>query len=160
MSEDFPPRLFATDAEVRHLGEGLLACALTRAEWTHEAHLASCVWLLVERPDIVPERDLPAIIRRFNESVGGINDDKQGYHETITQCFIIGARQVLARTDESLPLREKVNALLMMPEGRRVWPLAFYSRERLFSVEARLVFVPPDQAPLPASITEAERYRG
>lgn len=160
MREDFAPRLFASDAEVRHLGEGLLACTLTRAEWTHEAHLASCLWLLVERPDIVPERDLPAIIRRFNESIGGINDDMQGYHETITQCFIIGARQVLGRTDEALPLWQKVNTLLMMPEGRRDWPLAFYSRDRLFSVEARLVFVAPDRTPLPASITEAERYRG
>ena len=33
--------------------------------------------------------------------------------------------------------------------GRRDWPLRFYSRERLFSVEARRTFVPPDLAALP-----------
>ena len=143
------PRLFADDAAVRHIGEGLLACALERPSWTHEAHLGACLWLIVERPDIVAERDLPDLIRRFNESVGGVNDATQGYHETITQCFIRGVRSYLGRTDETLPLAAKVNGLLLAPEGQRGWPLAFYSPERLFSVEARLGLVEPDLAPLP-----------
>jgi hypothetical protein len=42
------------------LGERMLACTLPRAEWTHEAHLATCAWLILERPDITPERDLRA----------------------------------------------------------------------------------------------------
>jgi hypothetical protein len=37
-----------------------------------------------------------------------------------------------------------VNALLLSDRGRRDWPLRCYSPERLFSVEARLGFVPPD----------------
>ena len=148
---DYEPRLFADDAAIRRIGEGLLACTLTRPEWTHEAHIASCCWLLVERPDIVPERDLPALIRRFNESVGGINSDTEGYHETITQTFIRGVRAFLGRTDAALPLVEKVNALLRAPEGRRDWPLRFYSPERLFSKEARLACIAPDVAPLPVA---------
>jgi hypothetical protein len=151
MTEDHEPRLFASDGEVRHIGEGLLACRLGRAEWTHEAHLAASLWLLVERPDILPERDLPDIIRRFNESVGGINDATQGYHETITQCFIRGVRIFLVRVDGTLPLVEKVNALLAAREGQRDWPFRFYSRDRLFSVEARLGRCEPDLAPLPLS---------
>jgi hypothetical protein len=145
---DHSPRLFADDEAVRHIGEGLLACALERPEWTHEAHLAACLWLLVERPDILPERDLPSLIRRFNESVGGVNDETQGYHETITQCFIKGVRHYLGRTDVTLPLAAKVNGLLLSPEGRRGWPLGFYSQERLFSVEARMGLVEPDLKPL------------
>ena len=159
MSEHHPPRLFAGDAEVRHVGEGLLACALAREEWTHEAHLGSCAWLIIERPDILPERDLPGIIRRFNESLGGINDETHGYHETITQCFIIAARAALARSDPALPLHARANALLRAREGRRDWPLHLYSTARLFSVPARLGFVAPDLRPLPASITDPERYR-
>jgi hypothetical protein len=149
MTEDHGPRLFAGDEEIRHIGEGLLACRLARPEWTHEAHLASCLWLLAERPDILPERDLPDLIRRFNESVGGVNSDSEGYHETITQCFIRGVRLFLARTPGDLPLAEKVNGLLRQPEGRRDWPLRFFSRERLFSVEARLGWCKPDVGPLP-----------
>ncbi len=145
----YRPRLFADDGAVRRIGEGLLACALTRADWTHEAHLAACLYLVVERPDIRPEQELSDIIRRFNVSVGGINDATQGYHETITQAYICAVRGFLARTDPGLPLVAKVNALLQAEEGRRDWPLRFYSRGRLFSVEARLALVAPDLAPLP-----------
>jgi hypothetical protein len=148
MSEDHEPRLFRDDYAVRHTGEGLLARTLTRPEWTHEAHLAACCWIIVERQDIVPERDLPDIIRSFNESVGGVNDETQGYHETITQCFIRGVRLYLKRVGE-VSLAGKVNGLLQAPEGHRGWPLRFYSRERLFSVEARLEFVEPDLEALP-----------
>ena len=146
MSEDHEPRLFADDEAVRHIGEGLLACTLQRPEWTHEAHLASCLWLIVERPDILPERDLPAIIRHFNESVGGTNSDTEGYHETITQTYIKGVRAYLRRTDAGLSLASKVNGLLQSEEGRRDWPLRFYTPELLFSKEARLGLAAPDLA--------------
>ena len=145
---DHEPRLFADDEAVRRLGEAMLARTLPKAEWTHEAHLATCLWLLLERPGILPERDLPHLIRRYNESVGGVNDETQGYHETITQISIRGARQFLARTDAALPLVGKVKALLRAPEGQRDWPLRFYSHERLFSKEARLGWVEPDLAAL------------
>ncbi len=147
MSGDHQPRLFADDEAVRHLGEGLIACTLTREEWTHEAHLAACLYILAERPDLVAERDLPGLIRRFNESVGGVNSDTEGYHETITQVYIRGVRGFLARTEVELPLVEKVNGLLLAPEGRRDWPLGFYSRELLFSKRARLGWVEPDLVP-------------
>src|SRR3954469_5359773 len=135
MTEAHEPRLFADDAAVRHIGEGLLARSLDRSEWTHEAHLAACLWLLVERPDVLPERDLPDLIRRYNESVGGVNDATQGYHETITQIYIKAVRDHLA-TSEGRRLHERVNALLLAPQGRREWPLRSYSKKLLFSVPA------------------------
>ena len=148
---EYEPRLFASDDAIRRIGEGLLARTLPRPEWTHEAHLAATAWILLERPDIVPERDLPEIIARYNESVGGVNDDTQGYHETITQLSIRAVRRALARS-EGEGLAARVNALLQAPEGRRDWPLRFYSPERLFSKEARLGWVEPDVAPLEPSL--------
>ena len=146
---EFRPRLFASDAEIEHLGEGLIARTLSREEWTHEAHLAATTYLLLRRPDIDLDAELPGIIRRFNESVGGVNDDTQGYHETITRAFLAGVRLFLAEADLAEPLHELVNELLLSPMGRRDWPLRFYSRDRLFSVEARRQFVDPDVAALP-----------
>lgn len=143
---DHSIRFFADAAAIRLVGEGLLARTLPKAEWTHEAHLASCLWLLVERPDIDPERDLRAIILGYNESVGGVNDETQGYHHTITMAFLSGVREFLARTDPALRLADKVNALLAAPEGRRDWPLTLYSRDLLFSVPARMAYVAPDLA--------------
>ena len=149
MTTEFSPRLFERDTEIRALGEGLLACTLPRAAWTHEAHLGACLWLLSERPDIDVDAQICTIIRRFNESVGGINDDTQGYHDSITRAYVAGGRLFLSETDET-GLAARVNAMLLSDVGRRDWPLRFYSRDLLFSVEARRRFVEPDLAPLPA----------
>lgn len=146
---EYRPRLFKSDAEIEHIGEGLIARTLPREEWTHEAHLAATAYLLTRRPDIAIDRELPDIIRRFNESVGGVNDDTQGYHETITRVFLHGVRLFLREADLADPLHELVDELLLSPMGRRDWPLRFYSAERLFSVDARRHFVPPDVAALP-----------
>lgn len=140
---DHSPRLWRDDDAIRSLGTRFLARTLPKAEWTHEAHISTCAWLLLERPDIAPERDLPDLIRRYNESVGGVNSDSEGYHETITQCFIAGVRAALAR-GEGGGLVERINALLLGEEGQRDWPLRFYSPARLFSVAARLGWVEPD----------------
>ena len=148
MTTEYSPRLFERDSDIRALGEGLLACALPREAWTHEAHLSACLWLLTERPDIDIDAEITTIIRRFNESVGGVNDDTQGYHDSITRAYIAGVRLFLSQTAEA-GLAKRVNALLLSDIGRRDWPLRFYSRERLFSVEARRGFVEPDLAPLP-----------
>ena len=145
---EYRRRLFASDAEIAHLGERFLALVLPKAEWTHEAHLATTTWLLMRRPDIDVDRQLPDLIRRYNESVGGVNSDTEGYHETITRVFLHSVRLFLAEADLTEPLHELVNQLLLSPMGRRDWPLRFYSRERLLSVEARRVFVEPNLAAL------------
>jgi hypothetical protein len=141
-------RLFEDDPSIAEIGEGLLARTLPREHWTHEAHLAACTWLVRNRADIDIERELPAIISAYNESVGGVNDDTQGYHETITQVYIAGVKAHLADVGMELPLHEAVNALLLSNRGRRDLPLRFYSKERLFSVPARRGFVEPDLASL------------
>ena len=147
---DYEPRLFSSDDEISHIGEGLLARTLPREEWTHEAHLAATTYLLLKRPDIDLDNALPGIIRSYNESVGGVNDDTQGYHETITRVFLRGVRLFLAEADLKEPLHELVNELLLSPMGRRDWPFRFYSRDRLFSVEARRGFIEPDLRTLPS----------
>src|SRR5690606_27982777 len=134
MTTRFSPRLFERDHDIRMLGEGLLACALPREAWTHEAHLAACLWLLTERPDIDVDAEIAGLSCRFNESLGGVNDDHNGYHDSITRAFVTGVRLFLSRTAET-GLSARVNALLLSDVGQRDWPLRFYSPERLFSVE-------------------------
>ncbi len=146
---EFHPRTFHSDAEIEHIGEGLLERSLQRSEWTHEAHLAATTYLLLRRPDVDIDKELPGIIRSYNESVGGVNSDTEGYHETITRVFLHGVRLFLEEADESEPIHELVNQLLLSPMGRRDWPLLFYSPARLFTVGARRHFVDPDLAALP-----------
>jgi len=146
---EFHPRLFHSDADIEHIGEGLLEHTLPRAEWTHEAHLAATTYLLLWRPDLNLDSELPDIIRGYNESVGGVNSDSEGYHETITRVFLHTVRLFLKEADRGEPLHDLVNTLLLSPMGRRDWPLRFYSPPRLFSVEARRHFVEPDLRALP-----------
>lgn len=144
----YAPRLFADCDDIRTLGEHLLGCTLPKEEWTHEAHLAATTYLVVERADIDLDRDLPNIIRRYNESVDGINDETQGYHETITRVYLAAVRDHVNKAGPEEDLAQMVNNLLRSERGRRDWPLRFYSKERLFSVEARMNFIQPDLEPL------------
>ena len=146
---EFKPRFFTSDAEIAQIAEGLLERTLPRAEWTHEAHLAATTYLLLKRPDVDVDAELPDLIRRYNESVGGVNSDSEGYHETITRVFLRGVRLFLAEADTTDAVHELVNELLLSPIGRRDWPLRFYSPERLFSVDARRRFIEPDLRALP-----------
>ena len=116
---DYPVRLFTDAAQVRRIGTGLLEQCLPRAEWTHEAHLAACVWLLTERPDVLPERDLPAIIRSYNEAVGGVNDGDRGTVGMPDQQRPLDTKMVeqLRQHIEGLPVHEVRLARPRQPVG-------------------------------------------
>lgn len=140
--------LFLSDAEIEAIGLGVLDHSLPKPAWTHAAHFAAACWLIRCRPDIVPERDMPGLIRAYNLATGVQNTDSEGYHETITQVSLRGARAVLAAFTDA-PLHVALNALLAGELGNSRWPLAYWSRERLFSVAARRGWVEPDLKPLP-----------
>jgi hypothetical protein len=143
-----PCPLFVCDAEIAEIGEGLLERTLPKPRWTHAAHFAAAVWILLRRPDLAPERDLPGIIRAYNAATGVANTDTGGYHETITQASLRAARAFLAALPNDAPPHAACNALLASPLGDKDWPLAYWSRQTLFSVKARREWVEPDLAPL------------
>jgi hypothetical protein len=84
--------IYANEGEIIHIGEGLMACSLTKEEWTHAAHFAAALWLMRYRTDLEPAAAMPGLIRAFNESLGGVNSDTAGYHETITLASLRAAR--------------------------------------------------------------------
>ncbi len=139
---------YASEAAISHIGEGFLNCTLPRAEWTHGAHWAATFWIMAHQPDIDPERDMPGLIRRYNESVGGVNSDTEGYHETITQASLIVARGFLAQQTDHPLLHELCNRLFASRFGKSDWLLEHWSQEMLFSVKARKEWVAPDVKPL------------
>ncbi len=139
---------YASEAEIDAVGARFADLTLPKAEWTHAAHFAAALWLLRKRPDLVAERDMPGMIRRYNESVGGVNSDMAGYHETITQASIRAARSFLRSVPAEIPLHEAHAALMAGPCGDKDWLLAHWSKDRLMSVEARREWVEPDIAPL------------
>ena len=140
---------FASEAEIVRIGEGLLACNLPRTEWTHAAHFASALWLMRYRPDLDAAATMPGLIRAYNESVGRVNDDTGGYHETITLASLKAARGVLGTYPPDMPVHRIANALLSTNLADPNWLLEYWSRERLMSAQARRQWVEPDLKSLP-----------
>ena len=141
--------VFASEAEIILIGEGLITCALPRNEWTHAAHFAAALWLMRYRPDLDAAATMPGLIRAYNESVGRVNDDHGGYHETITLASLRAARGVLDAYPSDMPVYRMVNALMWSNLADPNWLLEYWSRDRLMSVEARRAWVEPDLKSLP-----------
>jgi hypothetical protein len=141
--------IYASEAEIIRIGEGLTARTLPRAEWTHAAHFAAVLWLMRYRPDLDAVRDMPELIRAYNLSVGRVNDDSGGYHETITQASLRAARGVLDAYPADMPVWRVVNALMSSTLANPNWLLEYWSLHRLMSVEARRQWLEPDLKPLP-----------
>lgn len=134
----------ATDPEIARLTLAMLACDLPKTQWTHRAHFAAALWIIRHRPDITPERDMPDRIRAYNASVGGVNSDTAGYHETITQASLRAARSVLADHPAETPVAVVLDDLMSREFGRSDWLLTYWTRDRLFSVAARREWMAPD----------------
>jgi hypothetical protein len=141
-------KYFHDDDAIDRLARGVIDGSCPKAEWTHAAHFAVAFWVLRHWPDRPAETTLPNIIRAYNDATGVRNTDTSGYHETITLASIRAARSFLGGYPRSRPLHELVDLVMDTPLGDSGWILAYWSRERLFSVEARRMWVEPDLHPL------------
>jgi multimeric flavodoxin WrbA len=124
--------------------------ALNTAEWTHTAHLRMA-WMHLARYSLDEAHLLMrAGIMRLNTAQGLIETPQRGYHETITRVWLALVQEARQAETSSGATVATDSASFVAAHGfARELPLAYYSRERLFSVTARAIFVEPDLAPLP-----------
>lgn len=135
-----------TDAMVAHIDDGVRARTLPKPEWTHPAHLVFATALLAREGLAEAEKRAPALIRAYNEATGGVNDDTQGYHHTITLFFLRAIDRFYSSHKEEGP-GARATALLASPLAATDYPLRFYSHGLLFSTGARRGWAEPDLAP-------------
>lgn len=115
------------------------------AQWTHAAHLR-VAWLHLARYELDEAHLRMRVgIIRLNAAHGLAETEVRGYHETLTRVWLVLVRAARRRT----PATDSASFLEAHGLDRDA-PLRFYSRERLFSVAARALYVPPDLAELPA----------
>jgi hypothetical protein len=143
------PTHFISEADIHRIGCGLIERSLPKREWTHAAHFAAALWLLRYRTGWDASRRMPDLIRAYNEATGVANTPTNGYHETITQASLRAGRAMLARYGSEVPVYIVANALMASPLGRSDWLLAYWSKNRLFSAEARREWVDPDLQAFP-----------
>lgn len=129
--------------ETEWIAEALIARTLPKAEWTHEAHLRAGLWHVLQHGAPAALDLLRTRISSYNESVGTLNTDTSGYHETITRFYVTVIDRFLAANDRAMPI-DDLAARLLAECGDRRLPMRYYSEGRLFSVVARRSWVEPD----------------
>lgn len=132
-----------TKAEVDSLIERFESRKLPKAEWTHEAHLVVAIWYCSKHSFAKALELTRQYITAHNESVGTPNTDTEGYHETITKFWLMVASHFI-QTSEPASIAELCNNFITSEITSSSYPLIFYSKARLFSVEARYNWVEPD----------------
>lgn len=139
---------FESDADISELLDGFRHHTLPKEKWTHAAHWAAALGLIAEDAPAA-YRDMPGMIRAYNESVGGRNTETEGYHETITIASLKAAEHAYRGAPKGTPLHEVLSGLLAGPCGKPDWILDYWRRETLFSVKARREWIEPDLCALP-----------
>lgn len=122
---------------------------LPRQEWTHAAHLTVACWYLgcYPLPDAIAH--IRQGIQRYNQAIGILTTPTGGYHETLTLFWIHqvnwGMQSWQGTNKKSV---EQVNYVIEQC-GDPELPLTYYSRDRLFSWEARTTWIHADLRSLP-----------
>lgn len=129
---------------LRALASAVEACTLPATDFTHQAHIEYAAWTILT---LGPEAALPRIrssIQRLNESHGKRNTSTAGYHETITRFYVDRIARELCAANVASCIVESIARTVSALEDRSL-PLRHWSRERLFSPEARGWWVEPDR---------------
>ena len=134
---------YRNDADIEKLVASFEDASIARDVWKHDEHLVVALYYLNKFGDV---HDATNKIRDglFNLLTEGFKVDltkEMPYHETLT-VFWMKTVDEFSRNTNGVPLHEKANKLV--EEYDKDYPLKFYSREYLFSDEARARFVEPD----------------
>ena len=113
-------------------------------EWTHRCHLEVAIAILREKTPQDALLELRESIQRLNLTHGVWTTPDRGYHETLTRVWLCLVWDALNRLGPSTSNSQVVEA-----SGGTQTPLHHYSRERLFSWQARIDWVEPDLIALP-----------
>lgn len=144
-----------TKAEIESLIERFESRKLPKVEWTHNAHLVVAIWYCSKHPFAKALELTRQYITVHNESVGTPNTDTEGYHETITKFWLIVANHFI-QTSEPASITELCNNFIQSEKASSSYPLNFYSKEKLFSVEGRHNWVEPDLREIEMRIPTSE----
>jgi hypothetical protein len=118
------------------------SAAISRPDWTHEAHVRMA-WLYLSRlPFAEALHQVRTGIQKLNARIGS----PDGYHETITVAFVRVIASRLERGECYAAFRERNPEVFDRKLGAL---LHHYTKERLYSAEARRAFIDPDVKPLP-----------
>jgi hypothetical protein len=145
--------IFTRDEEVLELAKAFEERTLPKSEWTHAAHLVVGLYYCYHHPLGVAKNLMSDGIYWLNDAHGTPNTETSGYHETITIFWLRTVANYLEKTGRDAGLAALANGLIAFCSDTNL-PLKYYSRERLFSTEARMNYVEPDLEDFSLSINK------
>ena len=145
--------IFTRDEEVFELAKAFEERTLPKSEWTHAAHLVVGLYYCYHHPLGVAKNLMGDGIYWLNDAHGTPNTETSGYHETITVFWLRTVANFMEKTGREHGLANLANNLIAFCSDTNL-PLKYYSRERLFSTEARLNYVEPDLEDFSISINK------
>jgi hypothetical protein len=136
------PTLPVTEPEIDVFLAAFEGGRLPKTEWTHAAHLLTgACYLHTLGPDAAFKK-MRDCVRRHNESVGTINSETSGYHETITVMWI-RLLDRLRRDADPMSRAEFAALAVERFAARRDIFREYYDFDLVGSTEARLQWVAP-----------------
>ncbi|HZI26369.1 MAG TPA: hypothetical protein VFD46_14895 [Chryseolinea sp.] len=134
---------YKTEEDISNLIEGFKSRTLPSVYWTHEAHLITGLWFNYNYSELEAICFLRSGIISYNIGSGGENTPEKGYHETLTLfwCRILNK---FVKENEGLTLVDLCDKFLSSEWSSKELPLKYYSREILFSLQARATWVGPN----------------
>ena len=132
---------YKTENEIRKIVEGFENGTISRTDWRHTEHL-------VVANHYLSENDFETALAKMRDGIFNLLRSfeidltkEMPYHETLT-VFWMRTVEAFRETTNGCSALELCNRLA--EKFDKDYPLKFYSRERLFSAEARRKFVEAD----------------
>jgi hypothetical protein len=117
---------------------------VTRAEWTHAAHVAVCAWYAAGRDAEATFVVMKAGILDFARAWGIVHTATSGYHQTLTRFWTDVIAAHVAASGAASRCDAVRTALDRFGEDRDL-PQRAYSFDVVRDVRARAEWVPPDR---------------
>lgn len=132
---------YETEDEILNLIDSFKATTLKHENWRHPEHLIVALYFCLNNDFSKALMEMRKGILKLNKAHGVETTLERGYHETLTVFWV---RSVFDYLKEN-PNKSLVKlASEIIEKFDKNYPLKFYSRELLFSKEARFGFVEAD----------------
>ena len=132
---------YRNEREIAEVVRGFEDATIARGEWKHAEHLTVALYYVtlfgLEKATTKMREGIFGLLEAFAVDL----TKEMPYHETLT-VFWMQTVAEFNTTSEGDSLLEKTNALIEKYD--KDFPLKFYSRELLFSDQARAAYVDPD----------------
>lgn len=136
---------FKTEHEIAEVVRTFEDATISRDKWKHAEHLTVALhYLCLHDMDAATEKMRKGIFKLLTEGFSVDLRKEMPYHETLTIFWMRTVADFNA-SKNGASLLDKANELVA--EYDKDYPLRFYSREFLFSDEARSKFVEGNLAP-------------